>query len=52
MSLMIEELKKLDIRTKKLGKMIAKNPNLLLKKPQEFYQVCWFFQKVLSCFNV
>lgn len=36
---MVEELCEMDIKSKKLGHVIATSPQLLLRKPQEFLQV-------------
>ncbi|GER52680.1 mitochondrial transcription termination factorfamily protein [Striga asiatica] len=40
--LMVEHFRRMDIR-KKLGQVIAKSPQLLLRKPEEFDQVVSFF---------
>ncbi|XP_010537750.1 PREDICTED: transcription termination factor MTERF4, chloroplastic [Tarenaya hassleriana] len=40
--IMVNELAKLDVRNKKLGKVISKVPQLLLCKPQEFLKVVSF----------
>lgn len=37
--LMMESLGELSVRNKKMGKVIAKSPQLLLQKPEEFFQV-------------
>lgn len=39
MKLIVEELSKMDIKSKKLGHVIATSPQLLLRKPQELLQV-------------
>ncbi|GER27288.1 mitochondrial transcription termination factorfamily protein [Striga asiatica] len=41
--LMVEQFRRMDIRKKKLGQVIAKSPQLLLRKPEEFDQVVSFF---------
>lgn len=38
---MVEEFGVLGIRNKKLGKIIAKSPQLMLKRPQELRQVLY-----------
>ncbi|KAK8629134.1 hypothetical protein V6N13_077988 [Hibiscus sabdariffa] len=44
LKLMVDQFGELDIRNKKLGWVIAKSPQLLLKKPQEFLEVVLFFK--------
>ncbi|XP_042047008.1 transcription termination factor MTERF2, chloroplastic-like [Salvia splendens] len=44
MKLIVEELSKMDIKSKKLGHVIATSPQLLLRKPQELLQVMSFFK--------
>ncbi|KAI3437145.1 uncharacterized protein J3R85_005563, partial [Psidium guajava] len=39
LKLMVESLGELSVRNKKLGKVIARSPQLLLRKPEEFFQV-------------
>lgn len=39
LKLMVESLGELSVRNKKMGKVIAKSPQLLLRKPEEFFQV-------------
>ena len=39
LKLMVEEIGKLGVRNKKLGQIICKSPQVLLRKPQEFIQV-------------
>ncbi|CAA0836160.1 Mitochondrial transcription termination factor family protein [Striga hermonthica] len=41
--LMVEQFRRMDITNKKLGQVIAKSPQLLLRKPEEFDQVVSFF---------
>ncbi|KAB1670157.1 hypothetical protein ES319_1Z196000v1 [Gossypium barbadense] len=44
LKLMVDQFGELGIRNKKFGRVIAKSPQLLLKKPQEFLQVVLFFE--------
>ncbi|XP_047975697.1 transcription termination factor MTERF2, chloroplastic isoform X1 [Salvia hispanica] len=46
MKLIVEELSKMDIKSKKLGHVIATSPQLLLRKPQELLQVVSFFKEL------
>ncbi|KAL1547178.1 transcription termination factor MTERF2, chloroplastic-like [Salvia divinorum] len=46
MKLIVEELSKMDIKSKKLGHVIATSPQLLLRKPPEFLQVVSFFKEL------
>ncbi|XP_042057417.1 transcription termination factor MTERF2, chloroplastic-like [Salvia splendens] len=46
MKLIVEELSKMDIKSKKLGHVIATSPQLLLRKPQELRQVVSFFKEL------
>lgn len=39
LKLMIEEIDNLGIRNKKMGQVISKSPQILLRKPEEFLQV-------------
>ncbi|XP_030476441.1 transcription termination factor MTERF4, chloroplastic [Syzygium oleosum] len=39
LKLTVESLGELSVRNKKMGKVIAKSPQLLLRKPEEFFQV-------------
>lgn len=39
LKLMVEEFSEMGIEDKKLGRIIAKSPQLLLRKPQDFLQV-------------
>lgn len=36
---MVEQFGELDVRNKKLGQVIATSPQLLLQKPDEFFEV-------------
>lgn len=44
LKLMVDQFGELGVRNKKLGRVIAKSPQLLLRKPQELLQVggCMF----------
>ncbi|XP_059643229.1 transcription termination factor MTERF4, chloroplastic [Cornus florida] len=44
LKLMVKQFDDLGVRSKKLGQVIAKSPQLLLRKPQEFLQVVSFFK--------
>ncbi|CAH8330189.1 unnamed protein product [Eruca vesicaria subsp. sativa] len=44
MKLMVKEFDKLDVRNKRMGKVIPKRPQLLLHKPQEFLKVVAFLE--------
>ncbi|TQE12515.1 hypothetical protein C1H46_001906 [Malus baccata] len=44
LTLMVEEIGELGIRNKKLGQVISKSPQLLIRKPQEFLQVVSFVE--------
>ncbi|GER26352.1 mitochondrial transcription termination factorfamily protein [Striga asiatica] len=44
--LMVEQFRRMDIRKKKLGQVIAKSPQLLLRKPEEFDQVAFFLGEI------
>lgn len=44
LEVMVEQLAELGIRNKKLGQVISKSPQLLLRKPQEFLQVVLFLE--------
>ncbi|KAL6542003.1 hypothetical protein OROGR_011489 [Orobanche gracilis] len=44
MRLMVQQFAEMDIKSKKLGQVIATSPQLLLRKPQEFAQVVFFFR--------
>nr|XP_048318975.1 transcription termination factor MTERF2, chloroplastic-like [Ziziphus jujuba var. spinosa] len=44
LKLMVEEISKLGVRNKKLGQVICKSPQILLRKPQEFTQVVSFLK--------
>ncbi|MBA0839297.1 hypothetical protein Goarm_005041 [Gossypium armourianum] len=46
LKLMVDQFGELGIRNKKFGRVIAKSPQLLLKKPQEFLQVVLFFEEL------
>lgn len=46
LKLMVEQLGELGVENKKLGQVIAKSPQLLLRKPQEFLQVVSFLEDV------
>lgn len=50
LKLMVEQLGELGVENKKLGQVIAKSPQLLLRKPQEFLQV-YLFNPVLYLFS-
>lgn len=39
LKLMVEEFREMGIENNKLGRVIAKSPQLLLRKPQDFLQV-------------
>ncbi|GMH03884.1 hypothetical protein Nepgr_005723 [Nepenthes gracilis] len=43
---MVEQFNQLGLKGNKLGKVIAKSPQLLLRKPQEFLKVVTFMQEV------
>ncbi|XP_065863772.1 transcription termination factor MTERF9, chloroplastic isoform X3 [Euphorbia lathyris] len=40
LKVMVENFGALGIKNKKLGRVISRSPQLLLRKPQEFFQVC------------
>ncbi|KAK0595225.1 hypothetical protein LWI29_004691 [Acer saccharum] len=44
LKLMVEQIGELSVRNKKLGQVIAKSPQLLLRKPQEFLEVVSFLE--------
>ncbi|KAL5823814.1 hypothetical protein ACOSQ4_021714 [Xanthoceras sorbifolium] len=44
LKLMVEQIGELGVRNKKLGQVIAKSPQLLLRKPQEFLEVVSFLE--------
>ncbi|KAK3219020.1 hypothetical protein Dsin_012990 [Dipteronia sinensis] len=44
LKLMVEQIGELRVRNKKLGQVIAKSPQLLLRKPQEFLEVVSFLE--------
>ncbi|XP_057765019.1 transcription termination factor MTERF6, chloroplastic/mitochondrial isoform X2 [Salvia miltiorrhiza] len=44
LKLIVEEFNEIDIKSKKLGHVIATSPQLLLRKPQDFLQVVSFFK--------
>ncbi|KAJ0074889.1 hypothetical protein Patl1_35122 [Pistacia atlantica] len=44
LKLMVEQLSELGVRNKKLGQVVAKSPQLLLHKPEEFLQVVLFLE--------
>ncbi|KAL3824920.1 hypothetical protein ACJIZ3_020949 [Penstemon smallii] len=44
LKLMVDQFFEMGVTNKKLGKVIAKSPQLLLRKPQEFIQVVSFFK--------
>lgn len=50
LKLMLDQLGELGVENKKLGQVIAKSPQLLLRKPQEFRQV-FLFNPVLCLFS-
>lgn len=44
LKLMVEEIGELGVRNKKLGQVISKSPQLLLRKPQEFLEVYYYLK--------
>ncbi|MCL7024570.1 hypothetical protein MKW94_002324 [Papaver nudicaule] len=46
MKSMVEQFDDIEIRNKKLGRVIASSPQLLLKKPHEFLQVVTFMEEL------
>lgn len=55
LTLMVKEIGELGIRNKKLGQVISRSPQLLIRKPQEFLQVANFcsihiFTECYKCF--
>ncbi|KAL8503357.1 hypothetical protein ACS0TY_022190 [Phlomoides rotata] len=46
LKLMVEEFSEMGIENKKLGRIIAKSPQLLLRKPLDFLQVVSFFKNL------
>ncbi|KAH7564815.1 hypothetical protein JRO89_XS09G0032500 [Xanthoceras sorbifolium] len=44
LKLMVEQIGELGVRNKKLGQVIAKSPQLLLRKPHEFLEVVSFLE--------
>ncbi len=42
LKVMLEQFGVLGVKKKKLGQVIAKSPQLLLRKPEEFLQACDF----------
>ena len=51
--LIVEEIGKLGVKNNKLGTVISKSPQILLRKPQEFVEVGFHFVDTsitISCF--
>ncbi|XP_028805770.1 transcription termination factor MTERF2, chloroplastic [Neltuma alba] len=46
LKLMVDRFRELGVQHKKLGKVIAKSPQLLLQKPQDFVKVVLFFENM------
>ncbi|KAJ6420344.1 hypothetical protein OIU84_030290 [Salix udensis] len=46
LKVMVEQFAELGVRNKKLGQVISKSPQLLLRKPQEFLKVVFVFWKI------